>query len=203
MPTLQSETMHNTRAAGNSASVPAPQKAGSGSSILQTVASMAKNFVAKHRRPGHDARAVANYLLRHAQENGVPVAATDLVKLVFLSHGWMLGLHHRPLIRDKVVTTSVGPMIWGVYRGFKQQGLNLHKEIPSIKVVQFTEQEKKVMEDVFQRYSTKSPFELTSIITRPGTPWYQARPYGKFLAIPDAITREYYFNLAEKNRKKQ
>ncbi len=203
MPTPQSEPVHDTRAAGSSTAVPAPQKGSSGTSILKTVANLAKQFVSRRQRPGHDARSVANYLLRHAKEKSVTLTVNNLVKLVFFSHGWTLALLHRPLIRDRAIATKIGPMIWSVYRGFKRQGLYAQEELTGLKEEHFSEQEMTVMEEVFLHYGHKSPFELTSIITKLGSPWDQVRHYGNFLAIPDAITHEYYFKLAEKNRKRQ
>ncbi len=203
MPNLQSETMHDARAAGITAGVHVPQKGGPVGSILQAVTNMAKNFVAKYKRPGHDGRAVANYLLRCAKEKGIPVSAAGLAKLVIVSHGWMLGLHHRPLVRDRTVTTPIGPMIWSVYRAFAKQGLYLNQVCTKVKDVDFTEEERKVMDEVFLQYGRITAHDFVRLLTGRGVPWDQVRHYGNFLTIPDAITREYYYKLAARNRKKQ
>lgn len=50
----------------------------------------------------HDARAVANYMLAVAEKKGMTLTPMQVLKLVYLAHGWSLAWFGRPLIRDDV-----------------------------------------------------------------------------------------------------
>ena len=42
-----------------------------------------------------------------------------MIKLVYLSHGWMLGLRERSLINEAVEAWRYGPVVPSVYHRFK------------------------------------------------------------------------------------
>lgn len=52
-------------------------------------------------------RAVANYFIEKSIESGNSVSPLQLIKLVYIAHGWTLALYKRPLINETVEVWSV------------------------------------------------------------------------------------------------
>ena len=74
----------------------------------------------------HDSNKIANEFLRLAKESGQSLTPMQLLKLVFIAHGWMLGLYGEPLISDDVQAWKYGPVIPDLY-----QTLLLSKSVPT------------------------------------------------------------------------
>jgi uncharacterized phage-associated protein len=68
------------------------------------------------------AATVANYLLDLAEANGRKLTPLQLLKLVYISHGWSLGLRDKPLIHEAVEAWKYGPVIPDLYHELKQYG---------------------------------------------------------------------------------
>ena len=54
---------------------------------------------------GRDARSVANSLI---------------MKLVYISHGWMLGLYNKSLFKQPVLAWLYGPVVSDIYHGLRK-----------------------------------------------------------------------------------
>lgn len=70
----------------------------------------------------HDPKAVANYILDCGKEDGETLSPMKLIKLVYLAHGWNLGLTGEPLITEHVQAWRYGPVIPSIYHDFKEYG---------------------------------------------------------------------------------
>jgi uncharacterized phage-associated protein len=57
------------------------------------------------------AHTVANRFLELAEAEGRSLTPLQLMKLVYIAHGWMLGIHQRPLIKDHIEAWKLGPVI--------------------------------------------------------------------------------------------
>ena len=68
------------------------------------------------------ARAVANELIELAKQEGRAFTPLQLLKLVYIAHGWMLGLRQKPLIRDRIEAWKYGPVIPALYHDLKRYG---------------------------------------------------------------------------------
>jgi uncharacterized phage-associated protein len=68
------------------------------------------------------ARAVANEFLRLAEEDGRALTPLQIIKLVYIAHGWMLALYQRPLITDCVEAWKYGPVIPQLYHDVNRYG---------------------------------------------------------------------------------
>src|SRR5688572_9338191 len=66
--------------------------------------------------------AIANYFIAKSLESGKDLTPMKLVKLVYLAHGWYLGLTSKPLISEAVQAWKYGPVINSVYHTFKKYG---------------------------------------------------------------------------------
>ncbi len=130
---------------------------------------------------GHDARAVANWLLDRAAVDRTPVDHMKLHKLVYLAHGWHLARTGRPLINDRIEAWPYGPVIPALYHEFKQFGdepidgrafdfdfniaenVVLHEPFPADSAG--------LLELVWQTYGEYSGTDLSRMTHEPGTPW--------------------------------
>lgn len=64
----------------------------------------------------YDSRNVANFVLELADTMGRAFVPAQVIKLVYLCHGWSLRLLHQPLIFDDVEAWRVGPIIRRLHR---------------------------------------------------------------------------------------
>ena len=56
-------------------------------------------------------KTVAHEFLRLARERSGSVKPLQLMKLVYIAHGWILALYHRALVGDKIEAWTYGPVI--------------------------------------------------------------------------------------------
>lgn len=70
----------------------------------------------------YTADAVANYFLMLADRDEKPLDPMKLQKLVYFAHGWHLALTGKPLISEPVQAWSYGPVIYSIYREFRNYG---------------------------------------------------------------------------------
>lgn len=144
-----------------------------------------------------DARIVANRFLELAAESGKALTPMQVLKLVYIAHGWMLGLADRPLINQPVEAWQYGPVIRDLYNAVRQfqrgpvQGplLSLGGTLDA--------QEENMVEQVYGLYGHMDGIALSNITHMPGTPWEQTYVAGSFgLRIPEDLISGYYKRLA-------
>jgi uncharacterized phage-associated protein len=121
----------------------------------------------------------------------------QLLKLVFLCHGWMLGLYRQPLIRDEIQAWKFGPVIPELYRAVRS-----YRNQPVLRPVDrrrpnFDALEDDLIGQVFDAYGRYSGPALSNITHEPGSPWDQVwSPRERSVPIPDEIIEAYYERLA-------
>lgn len=155
-----------------------------------------------------DALAVANYLLDLADEQHQDMQPLKLMKLVYISHGFMLSLLGRSALNerfDRVEAWRYGPVIPSVYHSFKIYGNNkitekttIFREVDDsgnfdIVEPQLHDQElKDACRAAFQRFGGFTGAKLVKMLHGEGTPWEVYYEEGKNNIIPDSSTRRYY-----------
>lgn len=124
-----------------------------------------------------------------------------LIKLTYICHGWMLGLHDKPLISEDVEAWQYGPVIPELYREIKQYGRNPITSLSEDFQVNLVEGETEVLNAVLDAYSPKSAMHLVNLTHQSGTPWHKVTRggniFGKGLVIPRNEITSYYRGLAE------
>ena len=160
-----------------------------------------------------NAVAVANYFVRKSLDSGIPVTPMKLVKLVYVAHGWYLGLTGEPLIAEGVQAWKYGPVVPSVYASFKDYGgspitepvgaLNangqmVYYSITSPELASF-------LDKIWDEYKDYSAVELSALTHQEETPWFETwhNKGGKdtraVLIANDAIQSHYKQVLASDN----
>jgi len=97
----------------------------------------------------------------------------QLLKLVYIAHGWMLGRHGRPLFAEQVQAWQYGPVVRSVYQAVKQYGSSAVAQINSAPVIAFDADEQNMMDFVVRNYGSANGIVLSTATHQPGTPWHQ------------------------------
>ncbi len=146
---------------------------------------------------------VAKYILVKAEEQSRMLTPMKLIKLVYMAHGWMLGLYGRPLFRENAEAWKYGPVIRELYREVKQYRNN---SIPPSRFkpvgidLNFDEDEKSVMDQTVSVYGRYSAIHLSMMTHAKGTPWdIVYNEIGHDFVIPNDLIEEHYASLYESN----
>lgn len=146
----------------------------------------------------HSARSVADFLLERAEEQGKRLTPMQVIKLVYLCHGWMLALYDRPLIDEKVQAWQYGPVIKTLYdavRMFKSSPV--HGPL-SVGGEEFDPEEISIMDQVLNLYGQFSGTQLSALTHAPGTPWSIIwNDMGRNSVIPNQVIASHFKYLAE------
>ena len=164
--------------------------------------------------PPYSSKAVANYILDLAKEQGEILTAMKLIKLVFIAHGWHLAIAGEPLINEHPEAWKYGPVVPSLYHHFKRFGSGpITKKahsyrfkrgggykilVPSLEGGSKFDLDlaKAIMNFVWQAYSRYSAIRLSMMTHQPNTPWEKVwRRQGsktRGTDIPDDVIRDHY-----------
>lgn len=147
----------------------------------------------------HDSRTVANRFLALSNERGDALTPMQLLKLVYIAHGWMLGLYGRPLIRDQVQAWQYGPVIPRLYNAVRDyRGQPVTRPLSAPNEV-LSGQEDDVICQVYEIYGSKTGPALSRLTHAEGTPWALTYVDGEFgVVIPTDLIEDHYHRLAAK-----
>ena len=161
----------------------------------------------------YSALAVANHFLDLAEKDGKTLTPMKLQKLVFLAHGWYLGVTGSPLIGERVEAWKWGPVIRELYyetRRFKGEAIRGKIERISWEnpwdggdIYKIPESEKEIgdfLKMIWDTHKDYSAITLSNWLHRNGSPWDQVWNDGKEISpkwIPDEIIMEYYKKLVD------
>lgn len=148
----------------------------------------------------HSSISVANRFLGLAREQGKSLTPMQLLKLVYLAHGWMLGLHGRPLISDDVEAWQYGPVIPRLYnaiRHFKSSPVTGPLRVSDTPL---DETETDIVRQAFEIYGDKTGPALSRLTHTPGGPWETVYERGAFgTDIPNDIIEDHYRQLVARS----
>lgn len=121
-----------------------------------------------------------------------------VIKLVYLSHGWMLGFTGRSLINEAVEAWHYGPVVPTIYHRYKSfGGGGISTELLDLSDG-FDDKQEEVIELVDSVYKDCNALDLSSLTHKPGTPWDITRSrYGIGSIIPNELIRKHYEGLLE------
>jgi uncharacterized phage-associated protein len=139
----------------------------------------------------------ANHVLGLAKDAGIALTPLQVMKLVYMAHGWHLAEHDEPLVNEPVQAWQYGPVLPSLYRMLKPFGAGrvepswlsnfiLDRSEPS-------EKELKSLGDIFRAYSSYSGPALSNLTHKPGSPWSRVwRPGVTNLVIPNDLIKQHY-----------
>lgn len=156
----------------------------------------------------HDSVAVANFFIQKSLDTGVEVTPMKLLKLVYIAHGWSLGLLNEPLIDEAVEAWTYGPVIPSLYHELKGYGRervtklvtnfewnNLIHGFSTPVIPEEDTRTRTLLENVWQAYGISySGLYLSAITHKPGTPWSLTPPNS---IIGQDVIKEHYRMLAK------
>lgn len=148
----------------------------------------------------HDSRTIANRFLDIARKRHDTLTPMQVLKLVYIAHGWMLGLYGRPLIRDDVQAWQYGPVIPTLYNAMREyRGSPVTRDLRAIADDPLDRAEMDIVRQVYDLYGKKSGPALSRLTHAPGTPWALTYEVGEFgVVIPTDIIEDHYQQLAAK-----
>lgn len=122
-----------------------------------------------------DATTIANRFLEKAREAGRVLTPMQLIKLVYIAHGWHLGYFGRPLINEGVQAWKFGPVVNSLYHKVKHYGSGGVAGQLSVYPWQSTDsippQSLSLVDSVWNSYQQFSGMQLSEMTHREGTPW--------------------------------
>lgn len=148
--------------------------------------------------------AVANAVLNEAWTQGRNLTIMQLLKLVYIAHGWSLALLDTPLVSRQPQAWQHGPVFPEIYRTFRRFGSGPILEKGQTGFGQVAEAtlspaQQQIVKSVVSGYAHMHAFTLSNITHQPGTPW--SRTYNNGLGssheIPNEIIAEHYRQLAQ------
>lgn len=147
----------------------------------------------------YDSAVIANRFLDLAGAAGDSLTPMKLLKLVYIAHGWHLGLYHRPLIRDDVQAWQYGPVIPRLYSRIRKfRGAPVSDPISAAGDVVLDPRADSIVRQVYDLYGHMTGAALSRITHAKGTPWELLYEDGRFgVIIPNDLIEDHYSRLAE------
>ena len=125
----------------------------------------------------YSACSVAKYFIEQKlQENNTPPTPMQLLKLVYIAHGWNLAINDKPLISDRIEAWKYGPVIPNLYHEIKHWGNEPVKMIfsnPVSDTHSFLREDRNVMDAVLESYDGIDGIRLSVLTHAAGTPWHE------------------------------
>ncbi|MCY3698151.1 MAG: DUF4065 domain-containing protein [Gemmatimonadetes bacterium] len=159
---------------------------------------MGLDIDALRARRGIPAYIVAERILQLRSERGLETTHFQLQKLIYIAHGWMLGLHGVPLVRDDIKAWEYGPVIIEVYHRYKGHGSSPIPTPEEDVTGLLTSEQAHVIQKVVDEYNL--PFEdLYRITHHEDSPWTKTwTKKGRSSVIPNQLIRDHYLDMIER-----
>ncbi len=148
----------------------------------------------------HNSKSIANMLLSLAKTKSDTVTPMQLMKLVYLCHGWMLGIHGRHLVQEPIEAWLYGPVIRDLYhviKDYKSSAITDELSVPSGEK-EFSQTEKSLIAEVYEKYGMFTGPQLSALTHAKGSPWEITwTRSGMNSTISNDLIEEYYRKQAQ------
>lgn len=149
---------------------------------------------------------IAEYFLSRYSENG-NITPMKLIKLVYIAHGWYLGITEKALIDENPEAWKYGPVIPSLYHQFKSFGNSaIRSENKSFSLGD--KETEDFLDRIWKVYGNFDGVQLSAKTHQENSPWslvwnsIKNNDYFS-LQIPENFIKEHYKKLLESNRQKQ
>ena len=124
---------------------------------------------------------------------GVVTTPMHVLKLAYISHGWMLGLMDDVLLYEPIEAWRYGPVVPSIYHRYKSFGGQAIDLTPVDRSGDLDPMQCSVIEAVDDVYRDFSAIVLSGLTHKKNTPWHKTvRLYGVGAIIPNNVIAEYY-----------
>ncbi|AYJ86894.1 DUF4065 domain-containing protein [Sphingomonas paeninsulae] len=146
--------------------------------------------------------AVANAVLDEARSQGKSLTIMQLLKLVYIAHGWSLALLSAPLVNEEPEAWQHGPVFPSIYREFRRFGSQPIQGNSAGPFGLLSDSQRSIIHSVVQNYGDMHAFALSRITHEVDTPWFKTYRggVGSSSDIPNAVIADHYKKLAHDRR---
>lgn len=155
----------------------------------------------------HCSLLIADYFIAHS---GGKLTPLQVIKMVYIAHGYSLAIHGRPLVDESIEAWKYGPVVPSVYHRAKKYGGSQITRLlyfgiktdgaDSVKKM-FDEyippEDMAVLEGVLEVYGEFTGSELINMTHGSDSPWKYYRPHISNLKIPDDAIKAHYVKVIE------
>ena len=164
-------------------------------------------------------KAIANYFLDKAEAEGKQLTPLQVIKLVFIAHGWHLGLTGNGLVTEAPQAWRYGPVFPSLYKEFRVFGNEpITRPAKSVADYSFTQRPVeppshtrdaklcRFLDQVWDQYGAFSGTQLSTLTHQRDTPWeitwneLNAKD-NKEVEIPEFLMKDYYAKLRPSDAK--
>ena len=130
--------------------------------------------------------------------DGQETTPMHVIKLAYLCHGWMLGIHAHSLLSEPVEAWRYGPVVPSIHRRYKSFRANAIDTELVDRSSDLDDDQKRIMSDVIEAYREYEAWMLSSITHKRGTPWDKTYRWGlgEGAIIPNKLIRRHYERMA-------
>jgi uncharacterized phage-associated protein len=140
-----------------------------------------------------DARVVSNCLVEKANQNNDTLTPMQVLKLVYIAHGYSLAYNGRPLIPNRIEAWKFGPVIPDLYHAVKHWRDQPVGPIATQGLEGFGENEKELVDATYEAYKGVDGIALSNLTHQPGTPWDEVyRADRANTPIPNDLIENHY-----------
>lgn len=146
---------------------------------------------------------IANFFLKKAKQEDIPVTQLKLLKLVYIGYGWVAAVLDRQLFDEPIEAWQHGPVVNSLYHEFKHYGrdpittlgVSFDLEREQITYPDIPEDEEDIrfiltfVWDIYKRYSAWALREKTH---EENTPWHQTYYDKGATVIPYELIKEHF-----------
>ncbi len=134
---------------------------------------------------------IAAQIIKLSNEIGEPITNMKLQKLIYYVYAWYAVEKGKPLFDEPIYAWKYGPVIASVYRAYQKFGADVIKESVDGDPESIDDYTKKLIEEVFNIYGTKSAIDLMEL-THSEAPWRDTYKPGDDTQIPFNLIQSYY-----------
>ena len=150
----------------------------------------------RRHRPVQSRKVAEQVLWLRASQETTPM---HVIKLAYLCHGWMLGIHARSLLSEPVEAWRYGPVVPSIYHRYKSFRADAIDTELVDRSRDFDDDQKNIMLGVVEAYREYEAWMLSSITHKQGTPWEKTyrRGHGEGAIIPNKLIQKHYEQMAK------
>lgn len=142
----------------------------------------------------HSSLIIAERILELAKAQGRTLTPMQLLKLVYICHGFSLGLFGRPLTLHNAEAWKFGPVIPELYHAIKQYKSSPVESVApcAVERTEFDENDSKLIETVYNKYGKLTGVQLSRLTHTKGSPWSKTWTGNSGRDISNDLIEEHY-----------